>query len=273
MPPADAVYPADPADAIYMELLLKPVRKCADYLPTLGKSGNKRTGPIEFAALYGADPFYHWVGLDNPLMYAAHKAAGGMTSIYRQIGIGCERLFRRLLVDHLGLSADKVTWHYELGERTLSLDGRVTIEEIPTPADQIRVQEWLDTAADHLGLAPRVKAALAGSVFEVRQGYKSKDSKRQHADIANAATAYSRGFLPCLIVFSAQIDEDVLTRYRNKQWLVLTGQKIDDSPLRSTYKFCKDVIGYDLAAFFERQSATLREALREVLEKLLSPGD
>jgi len=31
--------------------------------------------------MYRSDPFYNWVGLDNPLMYAAHKAAGGMTSI------------------------------------------------------------------------------------------------------------------------------------------------------------------------------------------------
>jgi len=28
----------------------------------------------EFQALYQADPFYNWFGLDNPLMYAAHKA-------------------------------------------------------------------------------------------------------------------------------------------------------------------------------------------------------
>jgi hypothetical protein len=34
--------------------------------------------------MYGADPFCSWVGLDSPLMYAAHKAAGGMTSVYRQ---------------------------------------------------------------------------------------------------------------------------------------------------------------------------------------------
>lgn len=27
------------------------------------------------------------------MMYAAHKAAGGMTSVYRQIGIECERLY------------------------------------------------------------------------------------------------------------------------------------------------------------------------------------
>jgi hypothetical protein len=40
--------------------------------------------------MYGADPFYHWVGLDSQLMYAAHKVAGGMTSIYRHLGIGCQ---------------------------------------------------------------------------------------------------------------------------------------------------------------------------------------
>ena len=38
---------------------------------------------------------------------------------------------------------------------------------------------------------------LAGTIFEVRQGYKSKDSKRQNADIANAVTAYTKGLFPC----------------------------------------------------------------------------
>ena len=31
----------------------------------------------QFKVLYQADPFYNWFGLDNPLMYAAHKAAVG----------------------------------------------------------------------------------------------------------------------------------------------------------------------------------------------------
>ncbi|MCX6277959.1 MAG: hypothetical protein NT004_07665 [Bacteroidetes bacterium] len=70
-----------------------------------------------FLKLYGSDPFYSWIGLDSSLMYAAHKAAGGMTSV-RQ-----------------------------------------------TPKN--------------------------GVVFEVRQGYKSKDSKRQNADIDNATVAWA----------------------------------------------------------------------------------
>ena len=53
----------------------------------------------DFLALYGSDPFYSWIGLNSPYMFAAHKAAGCMTSIYRQIGTGCERLFRAILTD------------------------------------------------------------------------------------------------------------------------------------------------------------------------------
>ncbi|MBL8133994.1 MAG: hypothetical protein JNL42_19185, partial [Anaerolineae bacterium] len=63
-------------------------------------------------------------------MYAAHKAAGGMTSIYRQIGIGCEALLRRILQDTLGLTASDARWSYTVPmmngrARTLTLDGRI----------------------------------------------------------------------------------------------------------------------------------------------------
>lgn len=69
-------------------------------------------------------------------MYSAHKAAGGITSVYRQIGIGCERLVRAIFMDYLGLNADDVTWSYKVTgtngkERTLSLDGRIIIDKIP----------------------------------------------------------------------------------------------------------------------------------------------
>lgn len=68
-----------------------------------------------------------------------------------------------------------------------------------------------------------VFSTLKGAVFEVRQGYKSKDSKRQNADIANAATAYTKGYLPCAVILSTQIDSDILLRYRSEKWAVVTG--------------------------------------------------
>lgn len=37
----------------------------------------------------------------------------------------------------------------------------------------------------------------------------------------------------------------------------------------STYTFCREVIGYDLAAFFQRNSARMKEIMTTVLSALL----
>lgn len=98
--------------------------------------------------------------------------------------------------------------------------------------------KWLAEAAEYLEIASEVAGVLKGAVFEIRQGYKSKDSKRQNADIANAATAYSQGYLPVLVVLSEQIDNDIAERYENEKWLILRGH-VGGSPLQSTYAFSK----------------------------------
>lgn len=72
-------------DALYLSIILEPLRVCANYKPKLGQGGKSGGLTLEqFQNLYRADPFYNWVGLDQPAMYTAHKVAGGMTSIYRQ---------------------------------------------------------------------------------------------------------------------------------------------------------------------------------------------
>ena len=43
-------------------------------------------------------------------------------------------------------------------------------------------------------------------------------------------------------------------------------------PLISTYDFMRDVVGYDLAAFFERNSVRLRGEIDAILAALLAPG-
>lgn len=101
-------------DDQYFELLARALRACATYTPRFGMGRKAGYTLDQFQALYGSDPFYGWVGLDSPLMYAAHKAAGGMTSIYRQLGIGCQWLFHRLLQDQLGLTAEQAAWRYEV---------------------------------------------------------------------------------------------------------------------------------------------------------------
>lgn len=100
-------------DARYIKLLIEPIKKCATYKPKFGTSGKAGVSFDQFRSIYAKDPLYKWIGLDSPLMYAAHKAAGGMTSIYRQLGIGCERLLRQVMRDQLLLSEMQTVWEYK----------------------------------------------------------------------------------------------------------------------------------------------------------------
>lgn len=163
-------------DAQYLKIILDPIRVCSRYKPKFGK-GTKGNGLTleQFQTLYQSDPFYNWFGLDNPMMYAAHKAAGGMTSVYRQIGIGCEKLFRVVLKDSLGLALADVTWSYNIllpsgRTRTLYLDGCAPLDKIADKTKRARFQKWMKDSAYSIGVDPKVFSTLSGTVFEVRQG-------------------------------------------------------------------------------------------------------
>ena len=129
----------------------------------------------------------------------------------------------------------------------------------------------MSDSAKILDVDQKILDSLTGTVFEVRQGYKSKDSKRQNADITNAATAYTKGYLPCAVILSGQIDSDILFRYRAEKWSVVTGIVGATDPLISTYDFMRDVVGYDLSAFFRRNSSALRKEVDIILKALLTP--
>lgn len=258
-------------DEEYNQLITNPLKNCLNYKPKFGKSSGLTK--LDFQQLYGADPFYSWLGLDSPLMYTAHKAAGGITSIYRQIGVGCERLIQRLIMDRLGLTASQSAWSYEVQTadgktRTLSLDCRIPLAEMP-PEKSLPVESWLQKACVTTGVSVEVSRILKGAVFEVRQGYKSKDSKRQNADIANAAAAYSQAYLPVLLLLSTQMDINVADRYKNARWLILYGST-NGSTTDSSYEFCRQVLNYDLADFFQRNSSILKQEVELVLQALLN---
>lgn len=256
----------------YLEIFLEPVRNSADYKPKFGASVRKEGLTLkDFKTLYGSDPFYSWIGLDSDLMYTAHKTAGGMTSVYRQIGIGCERIFREVISDCAGY-ADRgsATWFYTAQTRsgkskTLSLDGRIGLENITNSEMRDRVKQWLIDYCKQLGVP---QAPHNGVVFEVRQGYKSKDSKRQNADIDNATVAWSHSYLPVFAVFSRQIDSDIVLRYRNNRCGILTGIR-GSGPFTSLYDFMDGIIGYDLAGFFETNSGAIRTEIEAILARLL----
>lgn len=257
----------------YVDILMEPVEVSGEYLP---KMGQKQPVDIDgFQEMYGNDPFYHWIGLDSPLMFAAHKAAGGMTSIYRQIGTGSERLFRAVLRDELSLTQDQVMWSYEIlpsnpkdakgKPRLLHLDGRVELDDVRDETARDRIDAWIEEQRNRLGIT----VPLKGAVFEVRQGYKSADSKRQNGDLANAAQAISHGYLPVLVFMSTQVNHVVEARYRVGNWGVLTGTLGEGDKYSGTFDFMNEVIGYDLVSFFERNSETLRSRVEVVLSKLL----
>lgn len=264
------------ADQQYMDIILKRIRVCKTYRPKFGQGGSG-VSLNEFRTLYGTDIFYSWFGLDNPMMYAAHRAAGGITSIYRQIGLGCEELYRQILMDKFGLSANQAVWSYSVtrqdgSKRRLSLDGRVDLNDISLDHKREQLRGWIQNTAGEIGIAEEIGNVLKGIVFEVRQGYKSKDAKRQNADVANAATAYSQGYLPIVLVLSTQIDGDIVDRYKAANWLLLLGYA-NGSTSQSTYQFTKNIVGYDLKSFFERNATVLKQEIEDVLETLLNTNE
>jgi hypothetical protein len=256
-----------------MALFLEPILACKNYKPKFGDSQKENGFSLdEFRNLYGSDPFYSWIGLDSPLMYSAHKAAGGMTSIYRQVGIGCEYLFRRILVDTAEYSnPEMASWSYTAKsssgkEKQLSLDGRLAFSDINNKGVHLQVKRWLSAYCKQI----KAKVPKNGIVFEVRQGYKSKDSKRQNADIDNATVAWANGFLPVFVIFSSQIDRDIVLRYRNNRCGILIGSSNLDESI-SLFAFCKNILGFNLADFFQRNSRDIKRNVNEVLKVLLSP--
>lgn len=255
-----------------LKKFLDPLKVCKRYKPKFGK-GNKEEGVSlpQFLDLYGADPFYAWCGLNSELMYAAHKAAGGMTSVYRQIGKGCENLFREIIIDATGYTdRNSAAWSYTAKtgagkDKTLSLDGRLKLDDIEDAAAKKRIEEWLADYCELLG----AEVPQHGAVFEVRQGYKSKDSKRQNGDIDNIAVAWAQGYMPVFAIFSSQIDGDLVLRYRNSRGGILVGQTTGAST-DSLFAFCHDVLGFDLADFFRRNSPAIKTEMTETLEALLN---
>lgn len=258
-------------DAVYRNLILDPIRTCLDYKPKMGKREN--VSATDFISIYERDPLYHWLGFDSPTLYAIHKSAGGMTSLYRQLGIGVERLARTVIRDGLSLNDSQANWAYQhTGDdgnvKSRQLDARIDLRHVRDPRDARRVSSWIRSSRHEMG----VEIPTHGVVFEIREGYKSADSKRQNADIENSANALAKGYLMVMMVMSTQINETVFRRYRNSKLLVLVGT-LDGGPLTSTFSFFREVIGYDLAAFFERNTDALRSEVQRVLEYIVEVPD
>lgn len=71
-----------------------------------------------------------------------------------------------------------------------------------------------------------------------------------------------------LVLFSTQIDGDVAARYTQARWLLMTGST-DGNSIDSTYVFSRDILGYDLAGFFQRNSPRIKTDIEQILVTLL----
>jgi hypothetical protein len=164
-------------------------------------------------------------------------------------------------------------WSYKLKVkgakgRTLALDGRIPLDNIADSAARQRCEDWLAQAVASVGLKGRGAQVLDGCVFEVRQGYKSNDAKRRNADVSNAANAFAHRYLPVMLLLSVQIPVNLAERYARAHWLILRGT-VGGSPTDSTYVFAREVLGYDLAGFFRRNSGAIKAETQAVFEGLL----
>lgn len=211
--------------------------------------------------------------MDSPLVYAAHKASGGLTSIYRQIGIASERLLREIIKDKLDLSDAQVEWKYEYNKTKRQrafhiLDARISLADLRDKVAASRIDDWLSSAVRKTGGDKRLRSQ--GAIFAIRQGYKSADSKRQNADMRFGARSYQFGHVPVVAVLSSQVSETVIARYQDAGMLVLTGTPSSD-PTVSTFAFFREVVGYNLDDFFRRSSPAVKKVMHELIGKLLAP--
>lgn len=260
-------------DAKFLEIFLSPLRTCLDYTPAFGRGkSNKGTSFNAFEEIYGNDPFYAWLGLNCEEVFAAHKAAGGLTSIYRQLGTGSERLFRAIISEEYKLTDKQLDWSYKYQidakkEGVHTLDAKISKNDL-LPKKQQNFNNWTIDALNAVNNNSVSNLSVNGVAFEVRQGYKSADSKRQNADLRFGIHAYRHGLLPAFAILSNQVSMPVLERYRSDGMLVLTGTLSDD-PTVSTFAFFDQIIGYDMAAFFKRNTGKMSKEVKDIVGALL----
>lgn len=71
----------------------------------------------------------------------------------------------------------------------------------------------------------------------------------------------------------ADVVDSWLKQNQENGLLVLTGDASSMDPVESSFAFLKQIAGYDIIAFFERNTELLKNETTNMLEQLLSKGD
>jgi hypothetical protein len=152
--------------------------------------------------------------------------AGGLTSVYRQIGVGTEHLLRAIIRDSLGLTAEETTWSYRYrkpnGKTGVhSLDAKISFADLSDAQRRIFI-EWMEVVGPHVDLTPangsgyKVSFLKSGKVIKAR-------TLNVRMRIYVRHECLSGGIASCIHDLSQQVSETVIDRYRKDKMAVLTG--------------------------------------------------
>ncbi len=229
------------------------------YEPAHGR-GPVRLSAAELKRAFADDPVYSIFGLDSPEYIAAALAGGTITSIHRKIGDAYEECVRTIFLTQYRLTAHQMQYTAMIpsGDRQIqrSLDVYFALKDIP----QSQRESWDSYAEGQLKqINPMPKVNIEAIGFEVRHCYQSADSKRVQADEAMARHRLVSGILPIMLIFCAQSNRSVLSRYRSL-WVVTEGQ--------ASYDLVKAQTGFDFYAFLLANRETFRQPVVQMLKAL-----
>jgi hypothetical protein len=222
------------------------------HIAVAGRYSRQKDIGKEQAALK-ADPVFSVFGLTGQEYILAKARGAQMVSLHRKLGDLYQELVCTVFRQTLGLSASDLELELvrpsgaEAGRRTL--DAKIEFECVATEA-RTRVESTSrriagENTPKYTSLPPR------GLGFELRFCYQIGDAKRINADIENAEDALAMGFLPIMLVFCSISLPDPLDRFRSRsKWFVLEG--------RPAYDLVRELTGYDLFAFLNRERESIQ---------------
>lgn len=239
--------------------ILRHLSRLEGYEPAHGRGSNKLTA-AELRGAFADDPVYSIFGLDSPEYISAALAGGTITSIHRKIGDAYEECVRTIFSTQYQLTAEQVQYTAMIssGDRQIrrSLDVYFALKDIPR-AQRESWASYADSQLKQISPAPKVYIEAIG--FEVRHCYQSADSKRVQADEAMARHCIVSGILPMMLIFCAQSNQGVVSRYRSL-WVVTEGHV--------SYDLVKVQTSFDFYTFLLANKESFRQPVVGMLKRM-----
>lgn len=102
-------------------------------------------------------------------------------------------------------------------------------------------------------------ATCKGVGYEVRQCYKSNDSKRRTADIDMSHLLANKGLAPVMLIFCSSSSASIIQDYnRLSKWLILEGT--------AAFEYVNDVTGFNYRAYLDSKIEKLAPQLRSLFQ-------